>query len=145
MEEYKKSSHTIHGVSLHIVWITKYRKGVLKGDIAARTKVLIRRICEENRVEILKGSISKDHVHILIRLESLSVSISKLMQQIKGKTSHKLQMEYESLRKEYWGQKLWARGYFCVSVGNVSEKMISEYIEHHFEGTKGKDTFRIEE
>jgi len=56
-----------------------------------------------------------------------------------------LQMEYESLRKQYWGGHLWARGYFCVSVGNVTDKMVKEYIEHHFEGEDGKDSLRITE
>ena len=72
-----------------------------------------------------------------------SVKISKLMQLIKGKTSHQLQMEYPSLRKEYWGRRFWARGYFCVSVGNITEKLVKEYIEHHFEGKEGSDSFRI--
>ena len=133
----------MYDIKIHVAWITKYRKKVLSGDIAKRLQVLIRRICHENRAEILSGAISKDHVHILMGINA-STSVSKLMQMIKGKTSHQLQMEYESLRKEYWGKHLWARGYFCVSVGNVTEKMIKDYIEHHFEGEEGKDNFRIE-
>ena len=54
-------------------------------------------------------------------------------------------MEFPELRKRYWGQHLWARGYFAVSVGNVTAKMIQEYIEHHFEGQEGEDAFRVEQ
>lgn len=67
------------------------------------------------------------------------------MRYVKGKTSRKLQMEFPSLRKRYWGQHLWARGYFAVSTGNVTDEMIKRYIEHHFEGEGTEDSFRVEE
>lgn len=140
---YRKSSHTVFNIQVHISWITKYRYKVLKGQIGYRTKELIRRICNEKNVEIISGSVSPDHIHILISIDP-STSISKLVMYLKGKTSRKLQMEFSELRKRYWGQHLWARGYFAVSVGNVSAKMIQEYIEHHFEGKEGSDTFRVE-
>lgn len=74
-----------------------------------------------------------------------STSVSTLMKYIKGKTSRKLQMEYPELKKRYWGQHLWARGYFVCSTGNVTTKMIEEYIKHHFEGTESKDSFDVQE
>jgi len=62
-----------------------------------------------------------------------------------GKSSRKLQQEFPHLKKQYWGQQLWARGYFAVSTGNVSSKMIEDYISHYFEEEdSGKDLFRIE-
>ena len=140
---YKKASHTMYNINLHIVWITKYRYKVLKEDIGIRTRNLIRRICNEENVEIIKGSVSPDHVHILVSIPP-SLSISKLVKYLKGKTSRKLQMEFPQLKKKYWGQHLWARGYFVVSTGNVTTKMIEEYINHHFEGKEGEDTFKVE-
>lgn len=139
--EYRKNTHTIFRIEVHIIWVTKYRYKVLAGDIAERTRELVRRICEENKAQIISGVVSADHVHILLSLDP-SISLSTLMKYIKGKTSHQLQMEFASLRKQYWGQRLWARGYFAVSVGNVSEQMVKDYIEHHFDGTEG-DAFRI--
>jgi len=126
------------------VWITKYRYKVLSGDVAIRARDLIRRICTEERAEILSGVVSKDHVHLMVSIDP-STSVSKLVQYLKGKTSRKLQQEFPHLRKRYWGQHLWARGYFAVSTGNVSSKMVKAYIEHHFEEEDdGKDAFRIE-
>ncbi len=61
------------------------------------------------------------------------LSVSKLMQYVKGKSSRKLQMEFGELKKTYWGKHIWARGYFCVSTGVVNEQMIKDYIEHHHE------------
>jgi len=105
---------------------------------------MIRRVCTEENAEIISGVVSKDHVHILVSIDP-STSISKLVQYLKGKSSRKLQQTFPHLKKRYWGQHLWARGYFAVSTGNVSSKMIEEYIAHHFEeDEEGKDLFRIE-
>jgi len=124
--------------------MTKYRYKVLTGDLAIRTRDLIRRICTEENVEILKDTVSSDHIHILVSLDP-SLPVSTLVKYLKGKTSHILQMQYPNLRKRYWGQHLWARGYFAVSVGNVTAEMIKEYIEHHLEeSSQGEDVFRIE-
>lgn len=139
--DYRKNTHTIFRIEIHVIWVTKYRRKVLVGDVAERTRELIRRICIENKAEIRSGVVSANHIHVLLSIDP-STSISTLLKYIKGKTSHQLQMEYPSLRKQYWGQRLWARGYFAVSVGNVSEEMVKEYIEHHFDGTEG-DAFRI--
>ena len=142
--DYKKSSHTIFRIEVHIVWVTKYRYKVLTGDIAERTRELIRRICTEERVEILSGTVSPDHVHILVSINP-STSISHLVKFLKGKTSRRIQMDFPSLGKRYWGQHLWARGYFAVTTGNVSTEMIKEYIKHHFENEEdSKDPFQIE-
>ena len=142
--EYRKSSHSTFNLQVHLSWITKYRFKILKGAIGSRAKHLIRRICVEENVEILSGAIAPDHVHILVSIDP-SLSVSHLVKFLKGKTSRKLQMEFPELRKRYWGQHLWARGYFAVSVGNVSSQMIREYIEHHFEGREGEDSFRVEQ
>ena len=57
----------------------------------------------------------------------------KLVQQLKGKTSRKLQMEYAELKRKYWGQHLWATGYFCRSVGTVTKEIIKDYIENQID------------
>jgi putative transposase len=142
--DYRKSSHTTFRIELHIVWVTKYRYKILNGAIGVRTRDLLRRICGEERAEIISGSVSPDHVHLLVSLDP-SVSVSTLLRQLKGKSSHHLQIEFPELRKRYWGQHLWARGYFAVSTGNVSTTMMTEYIQQHFENKEGKDDpFRVE-
>ena len=103
-------------IHLHLVWTTKYRKKVLRGDVGQRLRELIRQICREEDVEIIKGHVSADHVHLFVSIPP-QVTISKLAQRLKGKSSYKMMQEYGTLRKQYWGQHLWARGYFCVSSG----------------------------
>lgn len=125
----RKSSHVQYDLQYHLVWTTKYRCKVLNGKIAERTRELIRQSCKAMDITIIKGAISKDHVHILISCPP-SISISKIVQQIKGKSSRILLQEYRDLKRRYWGQHLWASGYFCRSVGVITDKIIKEYIEN---------------
>jgi putative transposase len=90
-------------------------------------------------VEILSGVVSRDHVHVLVSVPP-QISISKLVQRIKGKTSYKMQREFEVLRKQYWGQRMWARGYFACTTGNVTDDMIKDYIAGH---TETDDSFKV--
>ena len=105
---------------------------MLSTKIAQRVRELIREICQSLDVQIKKGHLSVDHVHMLVSVPP-SLSVSKLMQHIKGKSSRKMQMEFKELRARYWGKHIWARGYFCATVGAVTEEQIKDYIEHHVE------------
>ena len=127
MENYRKTSHSVYDLKYHLVWITKYRKPVLFGDVAIRLRELIREICKSLDIEIIKGHVSKDHVHLFVSVPP-QLSISKVMGRIKGKTSRKMLNEYRRLTKEFWGRHLWARGYFAASSGNVTDEVIMQYI-----------------
>ncbi len=137
---YRKGSHAIYDIKYHIVWITKYRKGVLSGLVAERTREIIRQVCKEQDVEIVKGHISMDHIHLFVSVPP-NISVSKIVQLMKGRSSRKLLMEDKNLQKQYWGQHLWARGYFVVSSGNITDEMIKEYIEN--QDLEKDDDFRI--
>ena len=128
MENYRRSAPATYDIKYHIVWITKYRKPVIVGKIAERTRDLIRQICQTNEVEILAGHVGKDHIHLLVSVPP-HLSASKLIQYLKGTSSRKLLMEYKELNKQFWGQHLWARGYFVASSGNVTDEIIAEYIK----------------
>ena len=143
MEHYRKSSHTVYDLKYHLVWISKYRKPILRGEVAERVRELVREICKANDVEILKGHISCDHVHIFVSVPP-HLSVSKLMQAIKGKSSRKLLSEYKRLSKAFWGRHMWARGYFVASSGNVTDEVIMKYIEE--QGKEPPDgSFSVEE
>ena len=141
--DYRHGSHNLYDLKYQVVFCTKYRYRILTGQIATRTWELIREVCARNYVDIVSGSLSPDHIHLLISVPP-SVSLSKVIQYIKGKSSRKLLQEFESLRKRYWGQHLWARGYFAVTVGNVNTEDIQRYIEQQEEHHR-KDDFRISE
>ena len=128
MENYRRSSHSVYDLKYHIVWITKYRKPILRAEIAERARELIREICNTKEVEIIKGHISRDHVHLFVSVPP-HLSVSQLVQSMKGKSSRKLMMEYKSLNRQFWGRHMWARGYFVASSGNVTDEVIIKYIE----------------
>jgi len=130
MTEHRYGSHTVSRLTAHLVWITKYRYDVLKGDIQLRCRELIIQICDAEDVRILKGVVSKDHVHMLIEYPPRT-SLSDLVKRLKGRTSRRLQEEFPQLRKQYWGRHFWAIGYGAWSTGNITEEVVRKYLEHH--------------
>ncbi len=125
---YRKTSHSVYDLKYHVVWITKYRKPVLQGEIAARLRELVRQTCATLDVYILSGHIAVDHVHLLVSVPP-QVSVSKLMQRIKGRSSRRMLEEFGELSRQFWGRHFWARGYFAASSGNVTDEIIKQYIE----------------
>ena len=130
MKQYRRKSHTVTRLTVHIVWVTKYRYAVLKGEIQKRCRDLMKQICDAEDIQILKGVVSKDHVHMHVEYPP-SLPISKMLQRFKGRTSRKIQDEFPELKKRYWGKHFWAIGYGAWSTGNVTEEMIQEYLDHH--------------
>jgi len=122
--------------------VAKYRYKVLTEDVALRVRELVRQTCESFEIRIIKGAVSKDHVHIFVSAPP-TMAPSEIMRRIKGRTSSKLLEEFPHLRKRFWGRHFWARGYFCASSGQVTDEMIKTYLEHHFEPKKDDD-FRTE-
>ncbi len=141
MQNYRKTSHTTYDCKYHIVWITKYRKKVMSGVIAERVRELLRQICKENDVEIIKGHVSKDHIHLFVSVPP-HLAVSKLVQSLKGKSSYKLLGENKELSKQFWGRHLWARGYFVATSGNVTDEVIMEYIKNQ-DIKEGDDDFTV--
>ncbi|MCU0913908.1 MAG: IS200/IS605 family transposase [Planctomycetes bacterium] len=144
MEHYRTSAHTRFDLKYHFVWVTKYRKALLGGQVGLRLRELVREVCKTNEVEILQGHIAKDHVHLFVSVPP-HVAPSKLMQYIKGKTSRKLAMEFRPIQKAFWGRHIWARGYFVASSGNVTDEVIREYIrlQEADEPADGGANFRV--
>jgi putative transposase len=97
--------------------------------IAERVRDLIRGICKEHEVAIIKGHVSPDHIHLFVSVPP-HLAISKLVQYLKGKSSYKMMQENKMLSKQFWGRHLWGRGYFVATSGNITDEMIMEYIEN---------------
>ena len=128
MVEYRTSAHAVFDIKYHFVWITKYGYKILRGRVAERARDLLRQICQARGVVIIRGAVSPDHIHMLVSAPP-ELAPAKLVQYLKGRSWRRMQEEFAELRKRYWGQPLWARGYFCASVGAVDEDTIKKYIE----------------
>jgi putative transposase len=130
--EYRYGSHTVFQIEFHFVWVTKYRYKVLQREFAERVPELVRQTCEALEIRIIRGGVSADHVHILVSAPP-NLAPSQITRRIKGRTSSYLLEQFPHVTKHYWGRHFWARGYFCATVGQMTEAMIKQYLEHHFE------------
>jgi putative transposase len=128
MRQYRSGSHTIYQCHYHFLFIPKYRKPILRGEIGERLREIIREVCKANDIDILKGHIRPDHVHLLLSVPP-NISPSRVMNAIKGRTSIRLMRDFRTLNRQFWGRHLWARGYFVATSGNVTDEVLSRYIE----------------
>ena len=143
MQNVRKGSHSVHQLHVHLVWSTKYRYEVLRGDIQIRCRELIRQICDSMDIQILKGVVGKDHVHLHLSYPP-KLSISDILKRLKGRSAKIMLMEYSELKKRYWGGHLWGIGYGAWSTGNITDEMIQEYLNHHKEGPNRDQNFILE-
>ena len=113
MVEYRKGPHTVYDIQYQFVWVTKYRYHVLRGPVADRARELMRQSCMSRDIKILRGHVSKDHIHLLVSCPP-RLSPAKVMQSLKERSSKISQDDFHHLKERYWGRHLWARGYFGV-------------------------------
>ena len=143
MQNVRKGNHSVHQLHVHLVWSTKYRYTVLTGDIQRRCRDLIRQTCDTLDIQILKGVVSKDHIHLHLSYPPKQ-SISEIIKRLKGRSAKMLLLEYTELKKRYWGGHLWGIGYGAWSTGNITDEMIQEYLNHHKEGPNSDQNFILE-
>ena len=134
--QYDKGKHCVFYHRYHLVWSTKYRYKLLRGDLQVRVRDIVRQVCAENGVEILKGVVSSDHVHVFVSIPP-KLAVSDLMRKIKGRTAFKLFREFPKLKKRYWGRHFWGRGYFSTTNGAITEDVVLQYLERHIENPTG--------
>lgn len=94
--ENRQSSHSVYSLQVHLVWITKYRYQVLQGEVQLRCRDLIRQVCNSLDIQILKGVVSKDHVHLHLSYPA-KLSISDIVKRLKGRSSRILLQEFPEL------------------------------------------------
>ena len=128
MRSYRRNSHSKYDLKVHLIWIPKYRKRVLSGKVAERTRDLLRQICMEHEVHIISGKVAADHIHVFVSYRP-QMSLSQLVQYLKGTSSRILLQEFAHLRKQFWGRHFWGRGYMAISSGNITDEMIQQYID----------------
>jgi len=143
MEEIRKGSHSVFELHVHLVWSTKYRYHVLRDDIQLRCRDLLRQSCDSMDVQILKGVVSKDHIHLHVSYPA-KLSVSDLVKRLKGRSAKILLEEFAELKRRYYGGHLWGIGYGAWSTGNVTDELIQEYLDHHGEGPNGEQNFILE-
>ena len=105
MERYTKGSHTLYHHRYHLVWITKYRYRVLRGELQRRVRTIIAQVAEELGVKILNGVVSSDHIHLFVSIPP-HLPVSEFIKRAKGRSSRKVQQEFPELREKVLGTSL---------------------------------------
>src|SRR4029450_9235327 len=77
-----------------------------------------------------QGFLSREHIHMFVEIPP-HIAVSDFVRRVKGRSWHRVQMEFPELRKRYWGRHFWARGYFCTTSGNITDDVILQYIRSH--------------
>ena len=115
------------------------------GPVTVRVRDVLRQIAMEHELQIISGKVARDHVHLFISYRP-NQDISMIVQWLKGSSSRILLQEFAHLRKQFWGRHLWARGYFAVSSGTITDTIVQEYIAaQEGEQVHKDDQFLIDE
>jgi putative transposase len=144
MRHYRLGSPTKSELKVHLVWITKYRKGILLGQVSIRARDIIRQLAMEHELSILSGKIACEHVHLFVSYRPAQ-QISKIVQYLQGISSRVLLQEFAHLGKQCLGGHFWARGYCAVSSGTITDELIHQYIdEQEGEAVQEDGRFQID-
>lgn len=130
--QWKGTNRHKYLLQFHLIFVCKYRKHLLaRKNVADSMKELSQQLCEKHGVLIKYVETDKDHIHYMIEIPP-TVAISDLVRNLKSYTTYHIWKQYPNLlQKEFWKEHtFWTDGYFCCSVGNISERMLKEYIEN---------------
>ena len=130
-------SHTRWKCQYHIVFIPKYRKKQLYGQLKKDVRDVIKLLCEYKKVEIIEGAVCLDHVHLCVSIPP-KMSVSYFMGYLKGKSALMLYDRHPELQSK-WSKAFWARGYYVSTVGNITEEAVKKYIQEQSEESKKDD------
>ena len=141
--EIKKLEHSSYRCQYHIVFAPKYRRKVIYGELKADIGKILRKLCNEKKVEIIEVEACSDHIHMLVSIPPY-LSISQFMGYIKSKSALMIFDRHANLKYKYGNRHFWATGYFVDTVGK-NEKIIKEYIRNQLQEDYISDQIGIEE
>lgn len=130
--------HTRWNCTYHVVWIPKYRKKILYGEVRKDVGEVVRKLCEMKDVVLIEGKTCGDHVHIYVAIPP-KLSVSDFMAYLKGKSALMIFDRHPELKQRWNDRHLWARGYYVTTVGNVDEETIRNYIRNQEETDRMED------
>lgn len=128
MDEFESLSHTRWECKYHVVFIPKFRRKALYGQLRSHLGEVFRKLAAQRESRIDEGHLLLDHVHMMISIPP-KYAVSQVIGYIKGKSAIHLARVYGERRRNFVGQHFWARGYFVSTVGR-DETAIREYIRN---------------
>ena len=127
MQDNQSLSHTMWDCKYHIIWIPKYRKKTIFGDLRQYLGEIFRDLAAQKECKVLEGHLMPDHVHMLLSILP-KYAVSQVVGFIKGKSAIQIARGYQGRTRNFVGQHFWARGYYVSTVGK-DEDAVREYIQ----------------
>ena len=143
MNDIQSLSHSKWRCQYHVVFAPKYRRKAIYGKIKKDVGVILRKLCEQKKVEIVEASLCSDHVHMLLCIPP-SLSVAQFMGFLKGKSSLMIFDRHANLKYKYGSRHFWCRGYYVDTVGR-NKKAISEYIKNQLQEDIASDQISLKE
>jgi len=141
MKDTRSISHTKWNCKYHIVWIPKYRKKRLFGELRKALGPVLRELAAHRESEIIEGRLCVDHVHMLIAIPP-KYAVAQVVGYIKGKSAIWIARNYAGRKRNFTGQHFWARGYFVSTVG-IEEQVIRDYIRRQEHEDRRMDQLQL--
>ena len=141
--EVKSLSHSKYRCQYHIVFVPKYRRKVIYGQLRKDIGEILRKLCDEKKVEILEAEACPDHIHMLVSIPPY-LSVAQFMGFLKGKSTLMIFDRHANLKYKYGSRSFWCRGYYVDTVGK-NETAIREYIKNQLEEDYTKDQITLKE
>ena len=141
--EIKHTAHSSYRCEYHIVFAPKYRRKVIYGELRKDIGEILRKQCNEKKVEIIEAEACPDHIHMLVSIPPY-LSISQFVGFLKSKSSLMIFDRHANMKYKYGSRTFWCRGYYVDTVGK-NEKAISEYIRNQLEEDYAKDQISFKE
>jgi len=141
MDDYESLSHTKWDCKYHVVFIPKYRRKVLYGELRQYLGEVFRKLALQKESRIEQGHLMSDHVHMMISIPP-KYAVSQVVGFIKGKSAIHLARTYGERKRNFVGQSFWARGFFVSTVGR-DEAVIREYIKNQEQEDKRLDQLNL--
>ena len=142
MYDEQSLSHAKWDCKYHVIWIPKYRKKSIFGDLRKFLGEIFRELAKQKECTVIEGHLMPDHVHILLSIPP-KYSVAQIVGFIKGKSAIHLARVYGERRRNFTGQHFWARGYFVSTVGR-DETVIRGYIRRQEEEDRRLDQLHFD-
>ena len=128
MREWQSLSHVRWYCRYHVVFVPKYRKRAIFGNLRREIGKLLRELCVEHEIELVEGHAKADHVHLLLSIPP-KFSVANTVGYVKGKSAIRIHRQFLRRERNFTGFHFWARGY-CVSTVGLDEEKIRTYIQN---------------
>ena len=141
MRDWQSQSHVKWYCKYHVVWVPKYRKKALFGQLRKGVGKIVRELCTQHGVELVEGHALTDHVHLCLSIPP-KYSVANTLGFLKGKSAIRIHREYLGKNRNFSGFHFWARGY-CVSTIGLDETVIREYIRNQEAEERRQEQLRL--